>query len=125
MIILSKGWKLPQAGDFGDVWFPALEFNINQLDSHSHNGIDSQKIGSINIVATVVTVPSASFVTQIDGSFKAPVTIPAGSLIDTLVITIKDPTTKDEVFLKVAKTSPTTFDLSTNFVQDFEVYFGV
>ena len=125
MQVLSKGWKLPQTGDFGDQWFAALEFDINQMNTHTHNGIDSEKISSISFVSTITTVLAGSFVDQGNGSFKAPVAIPAGALIGTLAVTVKDPATKDQVFLKVVKTTDTTFDVYTNTVQDFEVYFGV
>ena len=125
MQVLSKGWKLPQTGDFGDVWFLALESNIQQSNSHKHDGIDSEKISSISFVSVVATLAAASFTANIDGSFTAPVVIPSGALIDTLALTFKDPITKDQIFLKVLKTSSTTFNVTTNFLQNFEVYFGV
>ena len=125
MQVLSKGWKLPDTGDFGDSWFQALEDNINQSNTHSHNGIDSEKISSISFVSEVSTILAASFVDQLNGYYRSLVTIPGGALLDTLAITIKDPTTKDQVFLKLQKVSDTTFYIYTNTVQDFEVYFGV
>ena len=41
MIVLSNGYKLPETGDFGDVWFPALEDNIQRINTHNHDGTDS------------------------------------------------------------------------------------
>ena len=125
MQVLSKGWKLPETGDFGDTWFPALEDNIEQSNSHKHDGIDSEKISTISLLATTLTVTTGSFVDQGDGSHRASVTMPSGALVDNLSITVKDPTTKDQVFLKVEKTSATTVYIYTNTVQNFEVYFGV
>ena len=125
MQILSKGWKNPDTGDFGDVWFQALNDNIVQCNSHSHNGIDSEKISSVSMVSTVSTVLSASFAYVSDGVFRSLVTIPSGALLDTLAVTVKDPTTKDQIYLKIEKYSPTQFYIYTSFVQDFEVYFGV
>ncbi len=125
MLVLSKGWKLPQTGDFGDTWFPALEDNIQQSNSHSHDGVNSEKISSVNFVATVSTILAASFVDQLDGYYRALVTIPSGVLLDNVAITVKDPTTKDQIYLKVAKVTPTSFYIYTNTVQDVEVYFGV
>lgn len=125
MIILSKGWKLPETGDFGDIWFQALEDNITQANSHSHDGINSEKISSVSMVSTVSTVLAASFSLVTPGIFRSLVVIPSGALLDTLAVTVKDPTTKDQIYLKIEKVSPTTFYIYTNFVQDFEVYFGV
>ena len=125
MQILSKGWKQPETGDFGDVWFQALNDNITQSNSHTHNGVDSEKISSVSFVSTVSSVLAASFVAVSAGIFRSLVTIPSGALLDTMAVTIKDPTTKDQIFLKVEKVTPTTFYIYTNIVQDFEVYFGV
>jgi hypothetical protein len=125
MIVLSKGWKLPETGDFGDVWFQALEDNINQSNGHKHDGIDSEKISSVSMVSTVATVAAGSFSLISTGIYRSLVVIPSGALLDTLAVTVKDPVTKDQIFLRLEKVSPTTFYIYTNFVQDFEVYFGV
>lgn len=125
MQVLSKGWRLPETGDFGDVWFLALESNIQQSNSHNHDGVNSEKISSVNFVATVTTVLAASFVDQLNGYHRALVTIPSGVLLDNLVVSFKDPTTKDQIFLKVEKVTVTSFYIYTNFVQNVEVYFGV
>lgn len=125
MIVLSKGFKLPQTGDLGDVWFPALEDNITQLNSHSHNGVDSEQLTSLSLVASKLTVASGSFTDQGNGYWRATVTVPLSNLVDNFVINIKDPTTKDPIYLKIEKLSPTTFYIFTNTVQDVEVYFGV
>ena len=38
---LSYGFVRPATGDKGSVFFPALEDNITQLNSHDHDGTDS------------------------------------------------------------------------------------
>lgn len=125
MIILSKGYKKPQTGDFGDVWFPALEDNIDLSNSHDHDGVDGEKISAINLLSTTLTVTAGSFVDQGNGYHRATVTVPSGGLVDNFVIAVKDPTTKDPVNLKFEKLNTTQFYLYTNTVQNFEVYFGV
>lgn len=125
MIILSKGYKKPQTGDFGDVWFPALEDNIDLSNSHNHDGIDGEKIDSISLNSTIATVLAAAFSDQGNGYWRATVTVPNGGLVDNYVITAKDPTTKEPVELRMEKLSATQFYLYTNTVQDFEVYYGV
>ena len=125
MIVLSKGYKKPETGDFGDIWFPALEDNITLSNSHAHNGVDGEKISGINLVSSTATVLAASFADQGDGYWRATVTVPSGGLVDNYALTVKDPTTKDPIFVKIEKLSSTQFYLYTNIVQNFEVYFGV
>lgn len=125
MIVLSKGYKQPETGDFGDVWFPALSDNIDLSNSHTHNGTDGEKISGKDLNASTATVASGDFSDQGDGYWRATVTVPGGGLVDNYVIAVKDPTSKDPVFLKMEKLNTTQFYLYTNFVQDFEVYFGV
>ena len=125
MVILSKGFKLPETGDFGDVWFPALEDNTQQMNDHTHNGVNSEKISAIALTGSTATVLSGAFADQGNGYWRATVTVPGGLTIDNFVVTVKDPTTKDPIYLKQEKLSSTTFYLYTNFVQNFEVYYGV
>lgn len=125
MIILSKGFKLPQTGDFGDVWFPAMEDNIQQMNDHNHNGINSEKISSVALTGTKVTIASGDFVDQGNGYYRQTVLVPGGLDFDNFCITAKDPTTKDVVHLKMEKLTATSFYVYTNFVQDFELYYGV
>lgn len=125
MIILSKGYKKPETGDFGDIWFPAIEDNIDLSNSHSHNGVDGEKISGINLLPTTLTVTAGSFSDQGNGYYRATVTVPSSGIVDNYVVTIKDPTTKEPISLKIEKLSSTQFYLYTNTVQNFEVYFGV
>lgn len=123
MIILSNGYKLPETGDFGDVWFPALEDNIQRLNDHTHNGTDSEKILSTSVTGVNQTVLSGAFAVQPSGEFRATVNVAAGGEFDTMNISFRDPSTKDQVYLKYEKISVTQFYVYTNFVQDFEVLF--
>lgn len=124
MQTLSKGWKKPETGDFGDVWFPALEDNIEQLNSHDHDGVDSEKISIANTNKFTQTVASGDFVDQGDGYHRALVTLAGGYSIDDLTITVKDPTTKEQIYLRHEKVTSATYYLFTNTVQNFEVYYG-
>lgn len=125
MITLSKGYKLPETGDFGDVWFEALEDNISLSNTHNHDGLDGERITGISLVASTLTVLAADFADQGDGYWRATVTVPNSLLVDTFVVTVKDPTTKDPVMVKIQKLSTTQFYVFTNTVQNFEIYFGV
>lgn len=123
MQVLSNGFKLPETGDFGDVWFPALEDNIQQMNDHTHNGTDSERLASTSVEGSFVTVLAGSFVDQLNGYHRATVTVPNSGLVDNHVIVAKDPTTKDQIFLKVEKVAATQIYIYTNYVQNFEVYF--
>ena len=125
MIILSKGYKKPQTGDFGDVWFPALEDNIDLSNSHNHDGVDGEQIDSISLNATKATVLAGAFSDNGDGYWKALVTIPTGKLVDNFCVTVKDPTTKDVIHAKLEKFSSTQFYIYLNVVQTVEAYFGI
>lgn len=123
MITLTNGFKLPETGDFGDVWFPALEDNINQINDHTHNGTDSEKIASTGVEAQKVTILSGAFANQGDGYWRATVTFPAGTEYDKMQMIARDPTTGEAVYLRHAKLTATTAYIYTNFVQTFDVYF--
>jgi hypothetical protein len=125
MIILSKGWKLPETGDFGSEWFPALEDNIVQLNSHKHDGLDSEQIEGIALKGFFITVPQASFVDQGNGYYRALVNVPQGKPLSDFMVSVKDPVTKDPVYLKQERVTDTSFYLFSNVLQSFEVYFGV
>jgi len=125
MIILSKGFKLPETGDFGDVWFPALEDNIQQLNDHDHNGVNSPKISAVALTGYVDTVLQAAFIDQGNGYYRALISVPGGLTVDNFVITVKDPTTKDIMYLKQEKFNASSYYLFTNSPQNVEVYYGV
>lgn len=126
MQILSNGFKLPQTGDYGDVWFPALEDDIQQMNDHTHNGTNSEKISLIDIdsSASVSTVLVGSFIDQGNGYWRALVNVLGGGNYDNYVVTIKDPTTKEVLYVKQEKFSTTSFYVYMNIPQTVEVFFG-
>lgn len=67
MITLSFGVKKPNQGDLGDVFFPALEGNIDSFVAHSHDGQNSQKVKlrSIDPEWFLLTMPK-----ETDGVYK-------------------------------------------------------
>ena len=46
MKVLSHGVYKPEAGDTGDVFFPRMEDNMQHLNDHTHNGVDSPYIAT-------------------------------------------------------------------------------
>lgn len=125
MIILSKGVKKPQTGDFGDAWFPALEDNAQLQNDHTHNGVNSEKIPASSLFSTPATLLFASFALQPSGVYRATLTVPAGGLVDQLVFSARDTVTKEQIFLQTEKFSATQLYVYSHFPQDYEVFFGV
>lgn len=123
MITLSNGYKLPDTGDFGDSWFPALEDNIQRVNDHSHNGVNSEIIDGVNIKATTATIFAGDFSASGD-QFETSVTLPSAALVDETNISFRDPTTKAEILLEIEKISVSQIKVYTHFVQDFEVVYS-
>lgn len=124
MIVLSKGYKLPETGDFGDIWFPALEDNITRLNSHNHDGVNSEPLNSSAITAHKINVSSGSFTDNGDGYYVATVTAPSGRLIIDYVLTMRDPTTKDVIYGKTENVDPQNAKIFINTLQSVEVILG-
>jgi hypothetical protein len=78
MIVLTYGFKQPQTGDKGSVWFAALNDNISQLNDHTHDGVTSSLISATSMVSGSVSIPSASWVADGTGRYRQDVTVPAG-----------------------------------------------
>jgi len=125
MQTLSKGYKLPQTGDFGTDWFPALEDDIQQLNDHAHNGIDSELISSLYVTAQISSILIAAFTNISPGVERATVTVPGGQLVNNFAITLKDPTTKEVLYLRLEKLNATQFYVYASEPLDVEVYFGI
>jgi hypothetical protein len=83
MLTLSFGFKKPESNDKGDVVFPALEANIQQLNDHTHNGTDSAKITSSSITTVTQVLASGSWVPTTNDRYRQTVTLPASVTFDT------------------------------------------
>lgn len=110
MITLSKGFKKPQNPDTGDVWFPAMEGNIQQLNDHNHDGSNSQPLATTSVSATAGAWASAP---QGGGLFRQTITVPAGMTYDTCDIWVLR-STGERAYPTLERISSTTFFLYTN-----------
>lgn len=81
MLTLSKGFKKPQTGDKGSVFFPAMEANIQQLNDHDHDGTDSAKIIGGNISNGLISIAAVDWVAFGSG-YRVLVTLPTGYAYD-------------------------------------------
>lgn len=89
MIVLSYGYKQPENGDKGSVWFPALNDNITRLNSHNHDGSNSSQLSATSILKGSVTCASGSWTSNGTGSFKQDVTCPSGYNMDDYIIEVR------------------------------------
>lgn len=109
MLTLTKGFKKPESGDKGSVFFPALEANFQQLNDHTHNGINSEKLTTTSSVVLTGTVLSASWVSVGGGVYRQILTLPSGLQYDQVVVAFKDTVNNSNAFLHIEKIDQNTY----------------
>lgn len=114
MLTLSHGYLKPQTGDKGSVFFPALEVDIQQLNDHNHNGVNSELIQSSSIVATTQDLLSASWVSVGGGSFRQLVMMPGAMQYDNHCIIAKMTVTGLQYYPTIEKVTANTFYIYIN-----------
>lgn len=110
---LSYGYIQPENGDKGSTWFPALNDNIQQLNDHTHNGVNSAPLPSTAITGGSVAIPAASWVVDVTGRYKQDVTVPTGYNMSDYAITIYF-STGELIVPSITKLTGTTFRVFTN-----------
>lgn len=123
MQTLSNGYKLPQDGDLGDVWFDALEDNITRVNDHSHNGADSEKLTADAVLAYTDTIANGDFTLDVD-VYKVTKTLPATMLVDTTTIEFRDATTREKIYLKYELLTVSQITIYSNTPLDLLVVYG-
>lgn len=89
MQTLSNGYLLPETGDRGSVWFPALESNIQQLNDHNHNGSNSEKLNSESFAGLTDQILPVAWAVQPSGLYRAAVLMPGSLEFDTKLIQLR------------------------------------
>lgn len=114
MQTLSNGYLLPETGDRGNTFFPALESNIQRLNDHSHNGSDSEKLTAEAITALIdsSSLIPANWSVQPNGLYRAPVTMPGSLLFDTTSIELR--TNNKVLYADIEKITANTFYVYVN-----------
>lgn len=109
MLTLTKGFKKPQSPDTGDIFFPAMEQNIQQLNDHTHDGTTSQLLSTNTqniLAANWVAAPIGG------GQYRQLITVPTGFSYDVADIWFKL-STGELVFPTVERASATTYYVYT------------
>jgi len=110
----SYGYKTGEDGDKGKTIFDFFNFNFLRLNSHKHDGVDSQKLDSTNIQKISQSLDSADWVAHTNGLFRQLVTLVGGLDYDDITITCKDAATSNQLYLGVEKVTDTTFYVYCN-----------
>lgn len=108
---LSYGYIQPVTGDPGSVWFPALNDNIQQLNDHAHDGVDSALIDSSSVQPGTVAIDNANWVADGTGRFKQlAVACPTGYNMDDYLYAARLDS-GDIVFVTIVRASASTFNI--------------
>lgn len=114
MLTLSYGFLKPQTGDKGAPLFSALEGDIQQLNDHDHDGVNSAPLTASSIIAITANILSANWIADsVPGFFYQQITTPAGISYDTVQIGFRL-TTGEYVYPTVEKVSNTQYILRVN-----------
>jgi hypothetical protein len=109
----EKHLLIPEAGDRGKTFCPSISQNMEILDSHTHNGSDSDKISSENVLKSNIVLAEGDWASNERG-FKQSVSLPTGFTFDEvdLVFTINTgPLLGQRITPTIVKTSSSTFDV--------------
>jgi hypothetical protein len=123
MQTLTYGYKKPETGDRGNVFFPALEDNIDRVNDHDHNGTNSAKLTTTSTDATRQTIAAGSWVDQGNDVYRQTITMPSGLEFDNVKITFHLNTAPYEGVvsaLSVVKASVNTYTVDIN-IDNLEV----
>lgn len=110
MQTLSFGYKMPENSDTGDVFWDALAFDINRLNNHNHDGLNSSRLSS---GAGNIDAASWSAVAGVAGLYQQTVIVPTGFSYDTAAIWFKL-STGEYVYPSVERVSSSSYKVYTN-----------
>lgn len=110
MQTLSYGYKKPANPDTGDLWFPALELDIQLLNDHTHDGTNSAPLAT-----TSQAISSAGWGAAAIGGglYTQIITIPVSSLYSQVEIWFKL-STGEFVYPSIEKLTNTSYAIYTN-----------
>lgn len=107
---LSKGYKKPSNPTTGDLWFPALEDDIQLMNDHVHDG----DTGAITpAVAQAISSGSWVAVAGGDGMYTQTITMPTGRTFDAADISFRL-STGEFVYPSVTRVSNSQYSITTN-----------
>jgi hypothetical protein len=115
MQTLSRGYKKPDTGDRGSVFFPALESNIVRVNSHSHDGVNSELLSASLIQKGLQTILNTNWGADLGGStYVQTVTLPTGWVFDNAVMSFYISGTGVRIWPSIVKLTTTTYSVEVN-----------
>lgn len=118
---LSYGYVKPATGDRGSTFFPALEDDIQQLNDHTHNGVDSAFLTPISFAKFTSEITSAGWGSDGSGNYSQSITVPAGisgaatyNDVKYFTITIRETITNDVYILQQERIDSTHWRVRCN-----------
>lgn len=125
MLTLSYGYKKPQNGDKGQPLFNDLAENIQRVNDHNHDGVNSPPLTAQALQGIQATIPLAGWVAfGPTGHYRQLVTMYPGFNFDTCFMSFRL-TTGEYVTPTVEKFSATQFYVyTTDNTKDFVVTYG-
>ena len=107
---LTYGLKKPVNPDTGATFWSDLEFDITQLDAHTHNGATSAP------VVKTQSISSANWGSDLGGgTYKQTITLTGSLLFDSISIQIRlTDSTTDIIHPKIEKLTSTSYYIYTN-----------
>ncbi len=114
MLTLSYGYKKPQTNDRGSVFWSALEFDIQRLNDHTHNGTNSAKLTAASSMAVTIALASADWASIGGGLYRQLATISGSVLFADAAIQFRGTTDGKSYYLDYLKVSASTFYVYIN-----------
>jgi len=114
MQTLSYGYKLPQDGDWGSTFFPALAFDITRLNSHNHDGANSPAITTGSFAVSTANILAVNWVATSGGTYRQLITLPGLFTYDGRNISFRKATTGEILYLHAEKVGSNTYYVYTN-----------
>lgn len=125
MQTLTYGYQLPEDQDKGPIVFPALAADIQQLNDHDHDGINSTKLDRKALDSISQALSAADWVLVAGGLYRQAVTMPAGLTYGTLGITAFLNATGHQWYPNIEKINTTSFYIYINDnTLDVDVLYG-
>jgi hypothetical protein len=111
----TYGLKIPETNDTGaDGLFTWLEDDLDQIDEHDHDGINSPQLTAASVAVVTQSIASGSWGATVgDGLYRQTITLPGSLNFDAININIKN-ASGHQVFLQVEKVSTTQYYVYTN-----------
>lgn len=111
-ITLSKGYKKPEIGD--REFYTDLEDNIDRINDHNHDGVNSQLLNIEDFVKKTSTVLAAAWGSDLGGStYRQTITMPLPLEFDTSTIFVRT-STGSVIYPTILKTGTSAFSVTVN-----------